>query len=561
MSNENLSYTEQELTSIVINAVKDNKTLRKMREEGKTNEHELYITTQNDEIDVEPLKDSDNLVFSSGVYNAIEKAKEEIAEVTEALSEDKANLADTVTLKGKGGGAEVDFSNGLVPEAEGPQYTITFTEEEVAEYEDLKVNGNITGIKIIGEKIQLVANEHSEDAAARIIIQEETKQDKDGLETGYHLKFRFPEELREDINAAKDHFYVNVTKYTEETNSIKVDEEINVGNIKAAHDANSLVILKDLYTLRGTMKLVPLTYIDPNLAIFSFVDNDINYIYKCTTENGVTWSYTVLPLAKRDESLFDYGRISQKNILEWAFSVSSSGTFVADVTDNCVPYQADWFGQLIIDKIENTTSPKRSLFLYNNTDVYYAIASGSNTPEGINWIHISDSSKVLTLDGKNTMRGAVVVASEGEADTSNTKLINEGGKTSLKNESREDNTSYGQLTITKNNALVFTKAKGEAVKDYAVYHEGNPPVRIVEIILDKEAWEDGKQEVDVEGILANEMAQIITPTPALSSQEVYYNKGVRAIGQAEGVLTFKCNVTPDEDLAVHVIIQEVLYDS
>lgn len=70
-------------------------------------------------------------------------------------------------------------------------------------------------------------------------------------------------------------------------------------------------------------------------------------------------------------------------------------------------------------------------------------------------------------------------------------------------------------------------------------------------------WNDNAQTITVEGVLADEMTQIITPTPALVSQAAYYKAGIKATGQAENSLTFTCNTVPSEDLIVRVILQEV----
>jgi hypothetical protein len=70
-------------------------------------------------------------------------------------------------------------------------------------------------------------------------------------------------------------------------------------------------------------------------------------------------------------------------------------------------------------------------------------------------------------------------------------------------------------------------------------------------------WADNAQTVAVEGVLADEMTQIITPTPALASQAAYYKAGIKATGQAKNSLTFTCNTAPTEDLVVRVILQGV----
>lgn len=82
---------------------------------------------------------------------------------------------------------------------------------------------------------------------------------------------------------------------------------------------------------------------------------------------------------------------------------------------------------------------------------------------------------------------------------------------------------------------------------------------IVQITLLASAWNSaGKtQTVAVSGISADENAQLITPTPVISSQTAYYESGILCTGQAVDSLTFTCKTVPTEDLVVYVVIQEV----
>ena len=79
----------------------------------------------------------------------------------------------------------------------------------------------------------------------------------------------------------------------------------------------------------------------------------------------------------------------------------------------------------------------------------------------------------------------------------------------------------------------------------------------VAVTLMAAGWVDNTQTVDVVGVLADETAQIITPTPALTSQTAYYEAGVKATAQAENSLTFTCDTPPEADLTVHIILQGV----
>lgn len=80
----------------------------------------------------------------------------------------------------------------------------------------------------------------------------------------------------------------------------------------------------------------------------------------------------------------------------------------------------------------------------------------------------------------------------------------------------------------------------------------------VTVILPASGWGSSKtQTVTVSGVLADETEQLITPTPALASQEAYYNAGIRCTNQAADSLTFTAQTVPTDDLTVYVTIQEV----
>ena len=82
---------------------------------------------------------------------------------------------------------------------------------------------------------------------------------------------------------------------------------------------------------------------------------------------------------------------------------------------------------------------------------------------------------------------------------------------------------------------------------------------VVQVTLLASAWngENKTQTVAVSGISADENAQLITPTPIISSQTAYYESGILCTGQAVDSLTFTCKTVPAEDLTVYVVIQEV----
>ena len=82
---------------------------------------------------------------------------------------------------------------------------------------------------------------------------------------------------------------------------------------------------------------------------------------------------------------------------------------------------------------------------------------------------------------------------------------------------------------------------------------------IIQVTLLASAWngESNTQTVTVSGVSADENAQLIIPTPVISSQTAYYESGILCTEQAVDSLTFTCKTVPTEDLTVYVVIQEV----
>ena len=79
------------------------------------------------------------------------------------------------------------------------------------------------------------------------------------------------------------------------------------------------------------------------------------------------------------------------------------------------------------------------------------------------------------------------------------------------------------------------------------------------VTLSASGWNSSAktQTVTASGVLADETKQLITPTPAIASQEAYYNAGIRCTGQAADKLTFTAKTIPTADLTVYVTIQAV----
>ncbi len=103
------------------------------------------------------------------------------------------------------------------------------------------------------------------------------------------------------------------------------------------------------------------------------------------------------------------------------------------------------------------------------------------------------------------------------------------------------------ITLTASDVGAASAADVEAAK----------PLRRA-VTLFASGWNNGTQTVSVPGVLADETAQLITPVPALASQEAYYDAGIIGSGQAANSLTFTArNSTPTSNLTVYVIIQAV----
>lgn len=84
-------------------------------------------------------------------------------------------------------------------------------------------------------------------------------------------------------------------------------------------------------------------------------------------------------------------------------------------------------------------------------------------------------------------------------------------------------------------------------------------VPYVTVTLPVTGWSGGKtQTVTVQGVLADETQQVITPTPALASQSAYNSAGVICTGQGANSLTFTANITPSTNITLYVTIQNAV---
>lgn len=77
------------------------------------------------------------------------------------------------------------------------------------------------------------------------------------------------------------------------------------------------------------------------------------------------------------------------------------------------------------------------------------------------------------------------------------------------------------------------------------------------ITLSSSAWASNSQTVTVSGVTADELDQLITPTPAIASQSAYYEAGIMCTNQGTNSLTFTCQTVPTSNLTVYVVIQSL----
>lgn len=141
----------------------------------------------------------------------------------------------------------------------------------------------------------------------------------------------------------------------------------------------------------------------------------------------------------------------------------------------------------------------------------------------------------------------------------------------LKNTAEDDvaiewypgDTDYPELERVLNfspSELVKIRGIGDPVKNSDVatkgYVDGIKP-KSISITLPASGWSSNTQTVTVNGVLADESAQLIQPMPAIASQSAYISAGIICSGQAANSLTFTCQTVPTENLTVYVVIQEV----
>lgn len=94
--------------------------------------------------------------------------------------------------------------------------------------------------------------------------------------------------------------------------------------------------------------------------------------------------------------------------------------------------------------------------------------------------------------------------------------------------------------------------------DVAISEKADKPKR-VNVTLTASGWNlsTKTQAVTVDGVLADESAQIIQPMPTMESQNTYNTAGILATKQAENSITFTASIIPTADLSVYIVITEV----
>ena len=115
------------------------------------------------------------------------------------------------------------------------------------------------------------------------------------------------------------------------------------------------------------------------------------------------------------------------------------------------------------------------------------------------------------------------------------------------------NDIYGSISIENGGTGATTAAE-------ALTNLGAAPLATcLTMTLAASAWDSTAktQTVTVTGVSANELAQLIIPTPSLASQSAYIAAGILCTGQAADSLTFTASTVPTTDLTVYVTIQGV----
>lgn len=127
----------------------------------------------------------------------------------------------------------------------------------------------------------------------------------------------------------------------------------------------------------------------------------------------------------------------------------------------------------------------------------------------------------------------------------------------------EDPYAFGPWTPGSNSVLTYfipnggltsTNVQG-AIEEVNEKIPAKPIYRTV--TLTAAGWSSNTQTVTVQGVLADETAQLIQPMPAVASQNAYITAGVICSGQAANSLTFTCSTVPTDDITLYIVLTEV----
>ena len=233
-----------------------------------------------------------------------------------------------------------------------------------------------------------------------------------------------------------------------------------------------------------------------------------------------------------------------KEILKVTFSNYNSGTATfGTVTHNAKEiYQAQSEGKIVI-------ACNLDAMFYAPLSTYYQYASGGDTQTYE--LHFTS----------------------GVAHLSYTQMYDAGGSLLA------EQSYFGNLVVSAD-GVTFDNAETsfESTNVQAAIEEVNEKIpsapKSVTVTLPASGWTSSQaigvpggstgggstgnqQTVTVQGVLADESAQLIQPMPAIASQEAYMAAGVYCSGQAANSLTFTCQTVPTADLTVYVVMQEV----
>jgi hypothetical protein len=71
------------------------------------------------------------------------------------------------------------------------------------------------------------------------------------------------------------------------------------------------------------------------------------------------------------------------------------------------------------------------------------------------------------------------------------------------------------------------------------------------IILTSSGWSNGSYNVSIDMVTSNSLV-FVAPDP--NGHDAYSSAGIRCTQQDEGLLIFVCDVTPEDDIAVNVVV-------